>query len=59
MPKEFDFGCRCSRERVMEMLKSFPASELHDMEKDGRIKVDCEFCGKSYVLKTEDLTSGE
>ena len=59
MPKEFVFGCRCSREKVVEMLKGFPSAELDDMQKDGEINVDCQFCGKSYTVKMEDLTSGD
>ena len=59
MPKEFVFGCRCSREKVVEMLKGFPSAELDNMQKDGEINVDCQFCGKSYTVKMEDLTSGD
>lgn len=59
MPKEFVFGCRCSREKVIEMLKSFPAAELESMQKDGKIDVDCQFCGKKYTVQTEELKSGD
>ena len=59
MPKEYEFGCKCTKERVIEMLRSFPSSELRDMEQDGTIKVDCQFCGKSYTVDVRELDSGE
>jgi molecular chaperone Hsp33 len=36
--------CRCSRERVDEMLRSFTVEERADMVVDGQIAVTCEFC---------------
>ena len=53
--KAIQFGCRCSKDRVIEMLKSFSEEERREMAVDGTIKVDCQFCGKSYTLKVEDL----
>lgn len=39
-------ACRCSRERIDGMLRSFTREERHDMiGPDGRIGVTCEFCG--------------
>ena len=39
-------ACRCSRERIDGMLRSFSADERRDMVgPDGRIGVTCEFCG--------------
>lgn len=40
--------CRCSRERVDEMLKSFTPDERADMVMDGKIAVTCEFCSTTY-----------
>jgi molecular chaperone Hsp33 len=40
--------CRCSRERVDEMLRSFTTDERRDMVVDGRIAVTCEFCSTTY-----------
>jgi molecular chaperone Hsp33 len=38
--------CRCSRERIDKLLKSFSPQERGDMiGDDGRIGVTCEFCG--------------
>lgn len=44
--------CRCSREKVLNMLASFPAEERADMvEPDGRIHVTCEYCSRVYELE--------
>ncbi len=40
--------CRCSRERVENVLRSFPAPEIADMADDGVVTVTCEFCNDAY-----------
>ncbi|MBI4184651.1 MAG: Hsp33 family molecular chaperone HslO [Proteobacteria bacterium] len=47
--------CRCTRERVLSMLRSFSSSEIEDMRVDGRIVVTCEFCGSVLAFDVEDL----
>ena len=45
-PQALRDACRCSRERIAGMLRSFSPQERHDMiGPDGRIGVTCEFCG--------------
>ncbi len=47
--------CRCSRERIDEMLRSFTPDERRDMVlDDGRIEVTCEFCSQSYDFDPAD-----
>jgi len=53
--KAIQFGCRCSQEKVVTMLKSFSEQDRKEMAVDGKIKVDCQFCGKSYTVASEDL----
>lgn len=49
--------CRCSKERIGNMLAQFPRQELADMtEEDGRIRVTCEFCSTVYWLSPEELS---
>ncbi len=44
-PQDLRAACRCSRERVAAMLRSFSAQERADMiGDDGKIGVTCEFC---------------
>lgn len=45
-PQALRDACRCSRERIEGMLRSFTPEERHDMiGPEGRIGVTCEFCG--------------
>ncbi len=53
-PKALGAYCRCSQDRVVGMLKAFPASDLAEMiEPDGQIHVTCEYCSRSYALAPE------
>jgi molecular chaperone Hsp33 len=48
--------CRCSREKVENVLLAFGASELSDMRDDnGQIVVTCEFCTARYVFSLDEL----
>jgi molecular chaperone Hsp33 len=50
-PKPLRAYCRCSQDRVLGMLRAFPASELTDMvEPDGLIHVTCEYCSRAYKI---------
>ncbi len=43
--------CRCSRERIEGVLRSFPAGERAEMvEDDGLIRVTCEYCSRTYDI---------
>jgi molecular chaperone Hsp33 len=48
--------CRCSQARIETVLRSFAAAERADMvEDDGKIRVTCEFCSKTYAVEPEAL----
>lgn len=48
--------CRCSREKVENVLLAFGAPELSDMLDDsGQIVVTCEFCTKRYAFSLDEL----
>lgn len=49
------FACRCSRERVVRTLASFPRAEIEDMRVDGTVAVTCEFCGTAYAFDDRAL----
>lgn len=51
--------CRCSRERVDNVLYSLGPAELEDMWVDGQITVTCEFCNMSYIFKPGDLARAD
>lgn len=51
--------CSCSRERVTGVLASFTREERGDLVEDGKIVVTCEFCGRSYDFKAEEILDHE
>lgn len=49
-------ACRCSRDRVLGMLKSFTAEDRKDMRADdGSIEVTCDFCSSRYGFSVEEV----
>jgi len=50
-------GCRCSRERIDKMLKSFSAEDLDHMadEATNEIGVTCHWCNKTFTVDREDV----
>lgn len=57
------FRCRCSRERVIGMLRSLGAEEVRSvLEEQGHVEVHCDFCNRAYRfdrIDVELLFSGE
>lgn len=57
-PLQLSAGCRCSRERVEMLLRSFPEAELKDMKLDnGDVVVTCEFCNQVYRFDEAGLAT--
>ncbi|HEU5047825.1 MAG TPA: Hsp33 family molecular chaperone HslO [Rickettsiales bacterium] len=49
-------GCRCSRKRIREVLKTIPKQDLIDsLDTEGKMSVNCQFCNKTEVFKREDI----
>ena len=48
--------CSCSREKIEGVLRGFSAEEIEHSTEDGIIKVDCEFCSKSYSFDPKDFS---
>ena len=49
--------CRCSVERVQNVVKTLPDEDREHLIKDGRIEVNCEFCSTEFLLDAETLES--
>jgi molecular chaperone Hsp33 len=50
------FGCRCSRVRVADVLRTLGRAEAEaTLAAEGRIEVVCEFCNRSYEFDRVDL----
>jgi molecular chaperone Hsp33 len=47
--------CRCSRERIARILRSFPQDDVDEMRQDPITIVTCEFCNTSYEFTSDDL----
>ena len=47
--------CTCSQDKIMDMLRSFPAEDRADMVKDDKIAVTCEFCNETYVIDSAEV----
>jgi len=50
------FACRCSRERVLEMIKGLSIPEIAEMIRQNKpTSIYCHMCGKGYDVGVEDL----
>ena len=60
-PRVFDlqkveFGCSCSREKVVESLSIYSDKDIaHMTTEDGIVTADCQFCGAHYQFDPNDL----
>ena len=52
------FRCRCSRERVENMLRALGRDEVDSVvEEFGQVEVRCEFCSRAYRLDAVDCAA--
>jgi molecular chaperone Hsp33 len=50
------FRCRCSRERVVGMLRSLGADEVRSvLAEQGHVEVRCDFCNRAYRFDSVDV----
>lgn len=50
-PKTVFKQCRCSQERVENLVRAFSMEERDDMrEADGLVHITCEYCSKSFAV---------
>ena len=54
--KEFDFGCGCSSDKVVQTMSIYSKNELRTMtNKLGKVTADCQFCGAHYEFNPSEL----
>lgn len=54
--KNLYFLCRCSEERVRDMLISLGREELKDMiEREQATEIICQFCNEKYVFESQEM----
>ncbi len=51
-PRPISVGCRCTRERVENILRSIPREQIEEMKVEGEVVMTCEFC--SYDFRFDD-----
>lgn len=54
-PKTLSPTCRCSREKITNILSSIESQSLEEMSVDGVITVTCEFCNKEEIFEADKL----
>ena len=54
-PRPLTRGCRCSEERILNVLHQLPQAELLDLSIDGAVEVTCEFCNALYLFDPQTL----
>jgi molecular chaperone Hsp33 len=47
-PRPLSYGCRCSRDRLLNVLGGFSTYDLDHMADDGTITMTCEFCNFDF-----------
>lgn len=51
-----EYKCLCSRDYIEGVLRTLGKPELEDIiRKEGKIKVDCQFCRKEYLFTADDV----
>ena len=55
-PSPVFFRCRCSRERVADMLQGLGETENRSiLAERGAVEVQCDFCNRTYVFDAVDV----
>lgn len=54
-PSSLAMRCRCSRDRVENVLRSFPRSEIDSMKVGDDVVVTCEFCNADYRFNPDAI----
>ncbi len=47
-PRPLSYGCRCSRDRLLNVLGGFSTDDLDHMADEGTITMTCEFCNFDF-----------
>lgn len=49
-PKTVRHECRCSEEKVRNVIENLSEDDREHAAQDGKIEMTCEFCGKTYTI---------
>lgn len=56
-PAHLTDGCRCSRERLEQVIRSFSDEDREAMVEDGKISATCEFCKTEYRFEPSEFAA--
>lgn len=57
-PQEsLQWSCWCDRDRIADMLRTLPDTDLEDLIRDGGAEVICHFCRTAYQFSVSDIES--
>ena len=53
---DIGFSCRCSRQKIRNVVSSLPEQDLEEMMAERRVQtITCHFCGEVYVIEQKEL----
>lgn len=53
--KNYSFGCRCSREKLLNTLSTFSEADINAMVENNKITATCNFCSEKYVFDKGEI----
>lgn len=53
--RNYTFGCRCSREKLLDTLQTFSQEDIDSMIENNQISASCNFCGEKYIFTPGEL----
>jgi len=56
--RALEYGCRCVRARLADVLAGFPDDDLDHMADDGTITMNCEFCNFGFHFDRASVRGG-
>lgn len=52
---KYEFGCRCSKDKLFSTLSTFKKEDIENMAEDGKICATCHFCSTKYIFDKEEF----
>lgn len=53
--QDYQFGCRCNREKLLNTLRSFSKEEIESLAENNKITADCQFCSEKYIFDKGEI----
>ena len=53
--RHYKFGCRCSRDKLQNILQAMKPEEIDSLAEKGKIVAECSFCGQKYSFEKGEL----